>query len=444
MTEPPSTPTGASILPAGSDSSEVLTDREQVLASFTNIQWDTYGRTMLDAGEVKILKDCDDKPLDFLLADPGDASKLVDTLLKLLNSVSDLVIQQYALTQLQDILSDNLPQRAPLFSHDGGKTFDALPFLRAFDGSDLYCKQSAATVMALLFKVMDGDLDGFVSRICSELSNSRNPSIKVIVSPLALLLRTEKSRLVFGAHGGVGFLTKLLKLQGSRGNAQLLYELIFCLWTLTFHEELKQDFIANGTVPVLAEQVSTAPREKVIRVSLAALHNLCYGRLDVLNAEMISCGLPKTLDNLLDRKWTDVELKTDLEHLHEALQKDSRELSTFERYIAEVASGQLRWGIVHSEKFWKENVRSLEADDFKVLKSLISLLASEDEEVVAIACYDIGEFARFYPNGRSIVKLFGAKDKAMHLIEHPSPEVSRYALQCVSKIMVVNWAHIRS
>jgi hypothetical protein len=59
---------------------------------------------------VKILKDCDDKPLDFLLADPGDASKLVDTLLKLLNSVSDLVIQQYALTQLQDILSDNLPQ----------------------------------------------------------------------------------------------------------------------------------------------------------------------------------------------------------------------------------------------------------------------------------------------------------------------------------------------
>ncbi|EWM20792.1 v-type h+-transporting atpase 54 kd subunit [Nannochloropsis gaditana] len=60
---------------------------------------------------------------------------------------------------------------------------------------------------------MDGDLDGFVSRICSELSNSRNPSIKVIVSPLALLLRTEKSRLVFGAHGGVGFLTKLLKLQ---------------------------------------------------------------------------------------------------------------------------------------------------------------------------------------------------------------------------------------
>ena len=38
-------------------------------------------------------------------------------------------------------------------------------------------------------------------------------SHQVIVSPLALLLRSEKARLVFGQHGGVGYLTKLLKLQ---------------------------------------------------------------------------------------------------------------------------------------------------------------------------------------------------------------------------------------
>lgn len=38
-------------------------------------------------------------------------------------------------------------------------------------------------------------------------------------------------------------------------------------------------------------------------MALAALRNLCFGRLDVLNSEMISCGLPKTLENLLERKW---------------------------------------------------------------------------------------------------------------------------------------------
>lgn len=91
-----------------------------------------------------------------------------------------------------------------------------------------------------LVQMLDGDLEAFVSKVSWELSNSRNKSIKVIVSPLALLLKSEKARLAFGQHGGVGYLTKLLKLQGSHGNAQLLYELTFCIWTLTFHEELKQ------------------------------------------------------------------------------------------------------------------------------------------------------------------------------------------------------------
>jgi hypothetical protein len=42
--------------------------------------------------------------------------------------------------------------------------------------------------------------------------------------------------------------------------------------------------------------------------------------------------------------------------------------------------------------------------DFHILKVLITPLSSKDEEVVSIACYDIGEFVRFYPSGRAIVK----------------------------------------
>lgn len=31
-------------------------------------------------------------------------------------------------------------------------------------------------------------------------------------------------------------------------------------------------------------------------------------------------------------------------------------------------SGQLRWGVVHTEKFWREQVRKFEADEFFILK----------------------------------------------------------------------------
>ena len=54
---------------------------------------------------------------------------------------------------------------------------------------------------------------------------------------------------------------------------------------------------------------------------------------------------------------------------------------------------------VHTEDFWRCNAKCLESDDFCLLKALIALLASEDFSVAAIALYDVGEFARFYPRG---------------------------------------------
>jgi len=104
-----------------------------------------------------------------------------------------------------------------------------------------------------------------------------------------------------------------------------------------------------------------------------------------------------------------------------------------------VKSGNLAWGACHEQQFWKENVRCIEEDDFAVVRRLCTLLHSPDEEVIAIACYDIGEFCRFYPRGRDIAKHFGAKDAIMALIDSENPEIQRHALNSISKIMVNKW-----
>jgi V-type H+-transporting ATPase subunit H len=62
---------------------------------------------------------------------------------------------------------------------------------------------------------------------------------------------------------------------------------------------------------------------------------------------------------------------------------------------------------------------------------------------VAIALYDIGEFARFYPNGRVVVSKLGGKDLAMKRINDEDAGIRRYALQAVSKIMVTNWEFMK-
>lgn len=87
-----------------------------------------------------------------------------------------------------------------------------------------------------------------------------------------------------------------------------------------------------------------------------------------------------------------------------------KELSTFERWSTELESKTLKWGskLIHCEKFWRENSKELELHDFKYLKLLISLLksANSDEEAIAVACYDLGEFVRFYPNGKRYYKRY--------------------------------------
>ena len=134
----------------------------------------------------------------------------------------------------------------------------------------------------------------------------------------------------------------------------------------------------------------------------------------------------------------------DLDVLHKLLHENFREMTRWEVYRAEVESGRLEWGIVHTETFFRENARLMEgpSGDFYMVKKLVKLVASHDEQVAAIACFDLGEFVRHYPNGRMVAKRLGAKDLVMHMIGHENAELQRHALQCVSKMLVQNWQHV--
>lgn len=196
-----------------------------------------------------------------------------------------------------------------------------------------------------------------------------------------------------------------------------------------------------------------------MRISLSALRNLgtCSADINpgpagtvkvdgvVFLTEMIACGLMKSINHLQERQWTDPDMVDDIVTLHKNLVNNYKEMSRWEVYKTEVESGHLRWGTVHTEAFFKENARMIEGSDgdFKLLKVLIALLSSKDDDVAAIACYDIGEFVRHYPNGRAIAKRLGAKELVMPLIEHENVDVQSRALQCVSKIMVQNWEFVK-
>jgi V-type H+-transporting ATPase subunit H len=119
-----------------------------------------------------------------------------------------------------------------------------------------------------------------------------------------------------------------------------------------------------------------------------------------------------------------LSLETDLCHSFVAV------CSTFDMYKKEVMSGKLQWSPVHkSEKFWKENAAHFEDNNNELLVYVIFadfLLHSDssfcvcvcvciyvrsrlkkilesgaESTTISVACFDIGEFARVHPRGRT-------------------------------------------
>ena len=214
------------------------------------------------------------------------------------------------------------------------------------------------------------------------------------------------------------------------------YELTFCLWTLSFANDALADFVRNATIEALCEHVAAAPREKVVRVAVTALLNAA--RDDVAATHMVGAGLGATLATMSSRPFADDDVKAVVIELATRVKSVSKELSTLERYAAEVASGKLRWGPVHSEAFWAEHAKSTEKDDFALVRRLVEVLSEPtgDVEALAVASYDLGEIAHRHAGAKSALVKLGAKDAALKLIDHEDEEVQRRALQCVSKILL--------
>ena len=211
----------------------------------------------------------------------------------------------------------------------------------------------------------------------------------------------------------------------------------------------------------------------MIRVCLACLRNLVDKAGH--NQTMIDNNAMKQLAVLRNRKWSDEEVREDLDFISDALAKSVHVLSSIDMYKQEIAAGKMEWTPVHkSETFWRDNATKLcpvggSVSTSEDLLSLIELLNqkidktgdgkpglnSEEATTVAVICHDLGEFARFHPQGKKILQGDGAirsskastKDVLMTIMSSPpggNEEIGKQALTCIHKMMVTNWQFLES
>ena len=145
-----------------------------------------------------------------------------------------------------------------------------------------------------------------------------------------------ETRHFFGASGSIKYLARQLRASskktssgGNETNAvhatvQQLYELTFCLWCMSYElngsPNIRADFAKDGAATeALTIMVSSAPREKVVRVALSALVNLAtcsaeefpgpagMTKVDggVFLTDMLACKLLKSIQFLEERQLQD-------------------------------------------------------------------------------------------------------------------------------------------
>jgi len=382
-----------------------------------------------------------------------------------LRTITEPKVVEYTLELIDDFVSPDVSVRTAFFAEElvtGESQVDVQPVIRHLENDSEVIRERASIILAMFLSQRcepKDVVDAYVTWACEQLrahrGNPNHTSLRAAVFSLSTFLTAPEAREAFHRHGGVRLLAPFVANAPGR-NTQLIYESALCLWMCALTRSTAEE-IALQTFRDLAQLVADNPREKILRVALACLR-ACLKTQPEREKELcewlLATGILRTLDALQMTRITDPDLVADVEGLREVLNANFRVLSSFERYQQEVTSGRLKWGPMHSERFWKEHARVMEKDGFATLKQLLGILegdgffdddqapAEDASTSLAVACNDVGFFVQYYPNGKKLVEGLGAKPRIMALLAHASPEVQKHALLTVSKLLVGNWEFV--
>ncbi|XP_065355459.1 V-type proton ATPase subunit H isoform X2 [Calliphora vicina] len=414
------------------------------------INWASYMQSqMISQEDYHCITALDKSKAAYLQSNPAQAVK---TLLNLLSHVSKDSTIQYILVMIDDLLQEDR-SRVDFFHEYCSKHKECVwgPFLNLLNRQDGFIVNMSSRILAKMAcwgheMMPKSDLNFYLQFLKDQLTVHANEYIQSVARCLQMMLRIDEYRFAFVSVDGISTLIRILS---SRVNFQVQYQLVFCLWVLTFNPLLATKMNKFSVIPILADILNDCAKEKVTRIILAVFRNLIEKPTDNQVAKehciaMVQCKVLKQLSILEQRRFDDEDITSDVEYLAEKLQNSVQDLSSFDEYATELRSARLEWSPVHkSAKFWRENAQRLNEKNYELLRILVHLLeTSKDAIILSVACFDIGEYVRHYPRGKHVLEQLGGKQIVMQLLGHEDPNVRYEALLAVQKLMVHNWEYL--
>ena len=301
-------------------------------------------------------------------------------------------------------------------------------------------------IMVNFDTVSDKDIQIFMEWLIGNFTSSRPLELvaQAVKNIQRLLHKRNLRKLYYERKNAISSLMGVIR-QHEMG-LQMRYEILFCIWLLTFDDDICAVIQAeNRVITVLVESIRNSVKEKVIRICVSILRNLLE-KAKTQNLQAISDLKVLPLCQLLiSRTWSDEDILIDIHWLISELRQNTAEMSTFDEYAAQVRSGELdpSAAIHRSETFWKQNLESLSNQDFELLRLLIEKLKLHEEpETIALTLHDIGEYVRYCPRSKRILQDASIKERLMILLNHTDHYVRLEALLTMQKFLVNNWEYL--
>lgn len=436
------------------EATSILQQRAQEIRSQGKPNWQGYLQSQVigqdDFNFISRFDVQDTKTRDAVIKE--NPQQLAKTFLHLLSHISKETSIQYLLTLLDDILQED-KSRVEIFKEYSAKRKESawVQLLTLLNRPGAFIMNMTARVIAKIAcwskQLMDGsDLHFYLTWLKDQLKTPNNEYMQSVARCLQMMLRLDAYRISFAQLDGIGTIAEILS---ARVGFQVQYQLSFCLWVLTFNPDIAEKMNKCGIIPILADILADAQKEKVSRIILAVFRNLIEKPEDKTVVKencisMVQCKALKQLEFIEQKKFEDEDIQADIDFLKEKMEVSLQDLSSYDEYVTEIRSGRLEWSPVHrSEKFWRENADKLNDGNYELLKILINLLEnSKDHLVLSVACFDLGEYVRHYQRGKHILEQLNGKTLVMGLLLHEDPNVRYEALLAVQKLMVHNWEYL--
>lgn len=325
--------------------------------------------------------------------------------------------------------------------------YESLMMVVSKEKPDSYSADKAAWLLSAVMAQVPSmfDVDKHVGRLLEKLTEESGPfSSYGFLDAVTNLLKADSYRKAVWANRRVK--DCILKVDPKKDSVPVLYKSLFAIWMLSFDDEIAAGLKDFEVAEIVKDTLNHSRVEKVVRICLILLKNFLANK--VLCEEIADASMLEAVQQLEVEKWRDLELYDDIRETAQQINVQVQEMTNFDRYMRELASGKLKWGPLHEGKFWAENINKFELNNFQPVKDLFNLMNKSKPiacpTTMAVACRDIGEFVTLHPLGKQKVAELHIKELVMHLMqehEHDSAyrEVRREALLCCQKIMLNKW-----